>query len=116
MLQPESGGDSEHHNDEQLDHPPRVDTANLPPHGTSSAKLELPNRVAASLCMIDVPANDFVSSKAGDSDVMACQALAFAPQGVCQQQNPQPARPYLQHTEAPRLYFSVGPTERIGRV
>ena len=50
------------------------------------------------------------------SVAMACQALAFAPQGVCQQQNPQPARPYLQHTEAPRLYFSVGPTERIGRV
>jgi hypothetical protein len=50
------------------------------------------------------------------SVAMACQAFAFAPQGVCQQQNPQPERPYLAYTEAPRLYFSMPPTERIGRV
>jgi lipopolysaccharide assembly outer membrane protein LptD (OstA) len=50
------------------------------------------------------------------SVAMACQAFAFAPQGVCQQQNPQPERPYLTYTEAPRLYFSMPPTERIGRV
>jgi hypothetical protein len=28
----------------------------------------------------------------------------------------QPERPYLAHTETPRLYFSMPPTERIGRV
>jgi hypothetical protein len=39
-----------------------------------------------------------------------------ASRGVCQQQNPQPERPYLAHTETPRLYFSMPPTERIGRV
>jgi hypothetical protein len=50
------------------------------------------------------------------SVAMACQAFAFAPQGICQQQNPQPERPYLTYTEAPRLYFSVPATERIGRV
>jgi hypothetical protein len=50
------------------------------------------------------------------SVAMACQAFAFAPQGACQQQNPQPARPYLTYTEAPRLYFSMPPTERMGRV
>jgi hypothetical protein len=47
---------------------------------------------------------------------MACQAFAFASQGVSQQQNPQPERPYLIHTESPRLYFSMPPTESIGRV
>ena len=46
----------------------------------------------------------------------ACQAFAFASQGVSQQQNPQPERPYLTHTEPPRLYFSMPPTESIGRV
>ena len=50
------------------------------------------------------------------SVAMACQAFAFAPQGVCQQQNPQPERPYMTYTEAPRLYFSMPPAERIGRV
>jgi len=50
------------------------------------------------------------------SVAMTCQAFAFAPQGVCQQQNPQPERPYLTYTEAPRLYFSMPPTDRIGRV
>ena len=46
----------------------------------------------------------------------ACQDFAFASQGVSQQQNPQPERPYLIHTESPRLYFSMPPTESIGRV
>jgi hypothetical protein len=50
------------------------------------------------------------------SFAMACQAFAFASQGVSQQQNPQPERPYLVHTESPRLYFSMPPTESIGRV
>ena len=50
------------------------------------------------------------------SVAMACQAFAFASQGVSQQQNPQPERPYLIHTESPRLYFSMPPTESIGRV
>ncbi len=50
------------------------------------------------------------------SVAIACQPFAFAAQGLCQQQSSQPPRPYLKYTEAPRLYFSVGPTERIGRV
>jgi hypothetical protein len=50
------------------------------------------------------------------SVAMACQAFSLASQGVCQQQNPQPERPYLTYREAPRLYFSMPPTERIGRV
>lgn len=36
---------------------------------------------------------------------MGCQALAFASQGVCQEKEPQPNRPYLEHTETSRLYF-----------
>ena len=47
---------------------------------------------------------------------VACAAFAFASEGVCQQQDQQAERPYLTHTEAPRLYFSMPPTERIGRV
>ena len=39
------------------------------------------------------------------SVAMACQAFALASQGVCQQQNPQPDRPYLEHTETSRLHF-----------
>src|SRR5580704_4290122 len=38
-----------------------------------------------------------------------------APSGLCQQQL-QPERPYLAHTATPRLYFSMPPTETIGRV
>lgn len=37
------------------------------------------------------------------SVAMACQAFAFASQGVSQQQNPQPERPYLIH----RAYATV---------
>jgi hypothetical protein len=37
-----------------------------------------------------------------------------APRGVCQQQNPQPERPYIAHVESPRLYFSWMPTEHAG--
>jgi lipopolysaccharide assembly outer membrane protein LptD (OstA) len=50
------------------------------------------------------------------SVAVACQAIAFASQGVSQQQNPQAERPYLIHTESPRLYFSMPPTESIERV
>ena|ERR1700733_11493586 len=39
------------------------------------------------------------------SVAMVCQAFAFAPEGVSQQQNPQPDRPYLEHTETSRLHF-----------
>jgi hypothetical protein len=39
------------------------------------------------------------------SVAMACQALAFAPQGLSQEQRPQPDRPYIDHTETPRLHF-----------
>ena len=47
---------------------------------------------------------------------VACAAFAFASEGVCQQENQQAERPYLTYTEAPRLYFSMPPTERVGRV
>jgi hypothetical protein len=50
------------------------------------------------------------------SVVMACQAFAFVPQGVCQEAKPQPDRPYLVHTKYPRLHFSIPPTESTGRV
>jgi lipopolysaccharide assembly outer membrane protein LptD (OstA) len=50
------------------------------------------------------------------SAVMACQVFAFAWQGVCQEAKPQPDRPYLMHTKAPRLHFSIPPTESTGRV
>jgi hypothetical protein len=43
-------------------------------------------------------------------------ASALTSQGVCQQQNPQSDRPYLEHTESSRLYFSMPPTERMGRI
>jgi lipopolysaccharide assembly outer membrane protein LptD (OstA) len=39
------------------------------------------------------------------SVAMVCQAFAFAPQGVSQEQKPQPDRPYLEHTETSRLHF-----------
>jgi lipopolysaccharide assembly outer membrane protein LptD (OstA) len=50
------------------------------------------------------------------SAVMACQFFAFASQGVCQEAKPQPDRPYLMHTKAPRLHFLIPPTESTGRV
>jgi hypothetical protein len=43
-------------------------------------------------------------------------ALAFASQAVCQDNKPVPERPYIAHTEVPRLYFSMPPTERMGLV
>lgn len=49
------------------------------------------------------------------SVVMACQVLAFASQGVCQEAK-QSDRPYLVHTKSPRLHFSIPPTESTGRV
>jgi hypothetical protein len=48
--------------------------------------------------------------------MVVCLSFIYAPKGVSQQQNPQPERPYLTHTAPPRLYFSMPPTERIGRV
>jgi hypothetical protein len=49
--------------------------------------------------------------------VMAvCLPFIYAPRGISQQPNPQPERPYLIHTETPRLYFLMPPTESIGRV
>jgi hypothetical protein len=50
------------------------------------------------------------------SVIVVCLPFFYTPKGVCQQQNPQPERPYLIHTEPPRLYFSMPPTESIGRV
>jgi lipopolysaccharide assembly outer membrane protein LptD (OstA) len=46
--------------------------------------------------------------------VVACLPFIAAPRGVCQKQNPQPERPYVTHTESPRLYFSWMPTEHAG--
>ena len=49
--------------------------------------------------------------------VMAvCLPFICASQGVSQQQNPQAERPYLIHTEPPRLYFLMPPTESTGAV
>ena len=39
------------------------------------------------------------------SVAMACQTFAFAPQGLSQEQKPQPDRPYIEHTETSRLHF-----------
>ena len=50
------------------------------------------------------------------SGVMACQVLALASQGVCQEAKSQEDRPYLMHTKAPRLHFLIPPTESTGRV
>jgi hypothetical protein len=46
--------------------------------------------------------------------VVACLPFVSTAGGVCQQQNPQPERPYIAHTESPRLYFSWMPTEHSG--
>jgi lipopolysaccharide assembly outer membrane protein LptD (OstA) len=43
-------------------------------------------------------------------------ASALTSQGVCEQQNPQSDRPYLEHTETSRLYFSMPLTVRMGRI
>jgi hypothetical protein len=50
------------------------------------------------------------------SVVMACQVFAFASQVLCQEAKPQPDRPYLRHTESPRLHFSIPLTESTGHV
>jgi hypothetical protein len=47
---------------------------------------------------------------------VACAAFAFASEGVCQQQQPQSDRPYLEHTETSRLHFMVPPRGNTGRV
>jgi hypothetical protein len=44
--------------------------------------------------------------------MLSVAMVAFTSQGICQQ----PERPYLTHMGAPRLYFSMPPTERIGRI
>lgn len=48
--------------------------------------------------------------------VVGCLVFALASQGVCQEAKAQPDRPYLMHTKAPRLHFSIPPTEGTGRV
>ncbi|HTZ60935.1 MAG TPA: hypothetical protein VMB49_22655 [Acidobacteriaceae bacterium] len=47
--------------------------------------------------------------------LIACLAALSAPNGICQE-NPQSDRPYLNHTESPRLYFTVPGTDSTGRV
>jgi lipopolysaccharide assembly outer membrane protein LptD (OstA) len=44
--------------------------------------------------------------------MLSVAMVALTSQGMCQQSE----RPYLSHTDAPRLYFSMPPTEQIGRV
>ena len=41
------------------------------------------------------------------SAAMAFQIFAFAAQSVCQEPKAQPDRPYLTHTEPPRLHFTI---------
>jgi hypothetical protein len=43
-------------------------------------------------------------------------AFAFASEGVSQQQQPEPDRPYLEHTETSRLHFMVPPRGNTGEV
>jgi hypothetical protein len=43
-------------------------------------------------------------------------ALAFASEGLSQQQQPESDRPYLEHTETSRLHFMVPPRGNAGRV
>jgi hypothetical protein len=50
------------------------------------------------------------------SVMVVCLPFICASKGVSQQQNPQPERPYLIHTEPERLYFLMPPTESTGRV
>jgi hypothetical protein len=44
------------------------------------------------------------------------QVLAFVPQGLCQEKQPAPRRPYLEHKEVPRLHFMTPSTGNTGRV
>ena len=43
--------------------------------------------------------------------MLSVAMVALTSEGICQQ----PERPYLTYTDAPRLYFSMPPTEHIGR-
>jgi hypothetical protein len=44
------------------------------------------------------------------------QVLAFVPYGVCQEKQPPPNRPYLEHKETPRLHFMTPSSNITGRV
>ncbi len=44
--------------------------------------------------------------------MLSVAMVALTSPGICQQ----PDRPHLAYTETPRLYFSMPPTEQIGRV
>lgn len=44
--------------------------------------------------------------------MLSVAMVALTSQGICQQAE----RPYLTYTNPPRLYFSVPPTEQIGRI
>src|ERR1700722_4518773 len=50
------------------------------------------------------------------SVMVVCLPFICATKGVSQQQNPEPERPHLTHTEPPRLYFLMPPRGDIGRV
>ena len=50
------------------------------------------------------------------SVVTASLFFVFASQGVCQEAKSEPGRPYLRHTESPRLHFTIPSTESTGRV
>jgi hypothetical protein len=50
------------------------------------------------------------------SVVMACQVVAFASQGVCQEAKPQPDQPHSMHPKSPRLHFSIPSNESTGHV
>ena len=44
--------------------------------------------------------------------MLSVAMVALTSAGICQQAE----RPYLTYTDAPRLYFSMPPTEQIGRI
>jgi hypothetical protein len=48
--------------------------------------------------------------------MVVCLPFVGVSKGLSQQQNPQPQRPYLTHTEPPRLYFLMPPREDMGGV
>ena len=48
--------------------------------------------------------------------LLACLPFVATASGLCQQQDAKPERPYLLHTEPPRLYFSSLSTENAGPV
>ena len=48
--------------------------------------------------------------------MLSAAMVALTSQGICQQQNPQSDRPYIEHMESSRLHFMVPPRGNTGKV